>query len=59
MTTNQRKLEDYRAGNLVAAEIIAADPGRYPPGSLLAIWAELVLGPQTKNNSRAEIGRPA
>jgi hypothetical protein len=43
MIVNQRKLADYRTGNLVAAEIIASDPRRYPPGSLLQEWAVRIL----------------
>jgi hypothetical protein len=42
MTASQRKLEDYQAGNLMAAEIIAADP-QYVPGSLMRMWADNYL----------------
>ena len=45
MTGHQRKAELFRAGNRLAAEIIAADLVKYPPGSLPAIWAAMVLNP--------------
>ena len=45
MTGHQRKAELFRAGNQLAAEIIAADPVNYPPGSLPAIWVAMVLNP--------------
>lgn len=48
----------FEAANLEAARIIAADPERYPAGSLMAIWADMVLHPPAKP-SRAETGRPA
>jgi hypothetical protein len=57
MTVHQKQLEDYRRGNVAAAEIIAADPDRYPPGSLMAIVAEMVL--QGGINIRAELERRA
>jgi hypothetical protein len=41
--TRLEKLETYRAANLEAARIIAADPVRYPPDSLMAICARMVL----------------
>lgn len=41
--TNLRGLEAYQAANLEAARIIAGNPELYPPGSLLATWAEMVL----------------
>ena len=33
----------YLPGNLEAARIIASAPEKYPPGSLPAVWAALVL----------------
>lgn len=33
----------FDAANLEAARIIAADPAQYPPDSLAARWATLVL----------------
>jgi hypothetical protein len=44
------------AANLEAARIIAAGPERYPAGSLMTIWAELVLNPE---RTKSEIRRPA
>ena len=41
MTGSQRKAELYRAGNLEAARIIAADPRRYP--GAMQEWARLTL----------------
>ena len=58
MTAHQKQLATYAAGNHEAAAIVLADPERYPVGSLLAIWAELVLNPPAER-SRPEIGRPA
>jgi hypothetical protein len=43
VTIRQRKGDRYPAANLEAARIIAADPLKYPPGSLLGIWAKRVL----------------
>jgi hypothetical protein len=48
VTSNQLKLDRYRAGNLDAARIITADPVKYVPGSLPAIWAAMVLNPAAK-----------
>ena len=45
MTGNQRKAEYYATANIECARLIAADPMKYPPGSLPAIWARLVLKP--------------
>jgi hypothetical protein len=33
----------FDASNLLAATLIASDPGKYPEGSLMAEWADLVL----------------
>ena len=41
MTGSQRMAELYRAGNLEAAEIIAADPERFP--RVMQEWAAMVL----------------
>jgi hypothetical protein len=43
MTKNQRKLAAYQQANRETAEIIASDPRRYPPGSLLQEWAVRIL----------------
>jgi hypothetical protein len=43
VTIRHRKTDRYAAGNLEAARIITASPEKYPPGSLVAIWAALVL----------------
>jgi hypothetical protein len=45
MTGDQRKAEFYREQNLQCARIIATDLVKYPPGSLPALWAALVLNP--------------
>jgi hypothetical protein len=52
------KAEIYRQSNEECARTILADPERYPAGSLMAIWAELVLNPVAER-SRQEIGTPA
>jgi hypothetical protein len=43
VTSKQLQIDRYRAGNMEAAKVIAADPVKYLPGSLPAIWAEMVL----------------
>ena len=43
MKTGQRVAARFDADNLAAARIIAADPVKYPAGSLPAVWAALVL----------------
>ena len=43
VTANQRKLEAFRRGNVLVAEIILADPEKYPPGSLMAIQARMMV----------------
>ena len=43
VTANQRKLEAFRRGNVLVAEIILADPEKYPPGSLMTIQSRMVL----------------
>jgi hypothetical protein len=48
MATAQKQIDRYRAGNIDAARIIAADPVKYLPGSLPAIWAAMVLNPPAK-----------
>ena len=59
MTAVQRRLaEGFREANLECARIIAADPIKYPPGSLLPMWADLVLNPSPEC-IKAEIGRAA
>jgi hypothetical protein len=55
--TNLRQLEAYQAANRECAEIIAADPQRYPVGSLVATWAEKVL--RGGINVRAELNKRA
>jgi hypothetical protein len=35
--------EVYQAANLEAARIVVSDPEKFPLGSLMALWAELVL----------------
>lgn len=41
MSAAKRAVEHYRAGNLEAARILAADPERYP--GLPQVWAAMVL----------------
>jgi hypothetical protein len=41
------------AGNRATAEIIASDPQKFPPGSLMLMWAEMVL--QGGTNIGAEL----
>jgi hypothetical protein len=40
---NRYKLDVFKASNLKAARLIAADPVKYPAGSLMAEWAEVVI----------------
>jgi hypothetical protein len=47
------KLEHYREQNEQTARIVAANPELYPPGSLMATWAEMVL--RIGINIRAEV----
>jgi hypothetical protein len=49
MTSNQ--LEAYRAGNIEAALIIAADPVRYP--GVMQEWAAIVLSPPAERAAPA------
>jgi hypothetical protein len=51
MTSNQRKAESYRAGNIQAAKIISADPERYP--GLMQEWAHRVLNPPAERTAPA------
>jgi hypothetical protein len=48
MATTQKQIDRYRAANAEAARIIVADPVKYVPGSLPAIWAAIVLNPPGK-----------
>jgi hypothetical protein len=43
MTVHQKRAQAFRAGNIMVAEIVAGDPVKYPPDSLLGQWAALVL----------------
>ena len=58
MTGHQRKAELFRGGNRLAAEIIAADPVKYPPDSLPAVWVAMVLNPPAERTEPA-IGEAA
>jgi hypothetical protein len=51
VTNHQGKAEFYRAANLEAARIIAADPHRYP--GLMQEWAHLVLNPPAERTMPA------
>jgi hypothetical protein len=48
VTDSQRRLKGYLAANLECAKIIAQDPAKYPPDSLPAIWAAMVLAKAAK-----------
>jgi hypothetical protein len=56
MTLNQRKAAALRAGNILVG-LVAADPVKYPVGSLVNECAEMVLRGGT--NIRAELERRA
>jgi hypothetical protein len=43
MSKASRVQRSYELANETAARIIAADPAKYPPGGLAAMWAALVL----------------
>ena len=58
MVRHQQKFARYDAGNLEAARIIAADPVKYPSGSLPAIWVAMVLKPPAERTAPAA-GRAA
>jgi hypothetical protein len=45
MTGSQRKAEYYTTANIECARLIAADPMKYPPGGLPAIWALVLKSP--------------
>ncbi len=42
MAKNLNHADRYDQANLEAASIIAADPTKYPAGSLAAIWADAI-----------------
>jgi hypothetical protein len=44
MKARQAAAARYDQQNELCARIIAANLARYPPGSLPAVWARLVLG---------------
>ena len=56
MTSSQRKLEVYRAGNLEAARIIASNPERCP--GVMQEWAAMVLAKAAERTEPA-IGEAA
>ena len=47
--------EMYADQNLMAASIISADPAQYPPGSLMATWADL-LTTRAAEEKDADVG---
>jgi hypothetical protein len=51
MTGKQGKAEFFREQNLQAAEIISADPNRYP--GVMQEWARLVLNPPAERPAPA------
>jgi hypothetical protein len=56
VATKQRITEAYRASNIEAARIIAADPVKYP--GIMQEWARLVLNPSAERTAPAA-GRAA
>ena len=48
-----KQAETFRAGNIEAARIIVADVAKYPPGSLPAIWAVMILNPPAERTAPA------
>ena len=48
----------FERANRETAAIVLAGPERYPAGSLMAIWAELILNPPAEH-TRPETGRAA
>jgi hypothetical protein len=46
--TRADRAEGYRVANIKCARIIASDPVKYPPGSLPAVWAAMILGSHRK-----------
>jgi hypothetical protein len=57
MTATQKQLEAYRSSNVAAARIIASDPAKYPPDSLMGIVARMVL--RGDDDIRAELEKRA
>jgi hypothetical protein len=45
----------YTASNLLAATLLAADPERYPAGSLMAEWSDMILS-KAAEISDSEVG---
>jgi hypothetical protein len=43
MSTAKQSADQYRAANERCAAIIAADTVKFPPASLPAVWARLVV----------------
>ena len=56
MSSSQRKLDAYQAGNIEAAEIIVPDPGRY--AGVMQEWAAMVLAKAEEHTAPAA-GRAA
>jgi len=58
MTDHQRVAKRYADDNLTAATIIASNPVAYPPGSLMAQWADVVLSRAAAQPDESEAGPP-
>ena len=54
MTRKQRLTDQYDAVNLEFATKFAADPAKYPPGSIEAQWADLVTSRLAEADQAAE-----
>jgi hypothetical protein len=52
-STRTQNREQYEQANQACARIIAADPVKYPPDSLPALWAEMILNLRTARTAPA------
>jgi hypothetical protein len=43
MAKKLKHAEQYHQQNLMAATILASDPTKYPTGSLMSVWADIIL----------------
>jgi hypothetical protein len=53
MTTPQKQ-QAYDAANQAAARIVVADVVKYPPDSLLGVWARMILQRQDEAGKNGE-----
>jgi hypothetical protein len=51
VTNHQRQAESFAAANLECAKIIIENPVKYPPDSMPAIWAAMVLNPPAERTA--------